>query len=238
MLFNYDLFLIQLVNYELTVYILIVVLPFVFEIELTETEIKDNALAFVLGGYETTQIILSKISYLLACHPSVQDKLCDEVDQICLDKNIDDTTNNGIPSMVNGNDISWEDLAEMKYLDAVFNESLRLMPPAPRIERRVPEDTYLTGTKYGDIFLPKDSFVCVSTHIHHDPDYWSEPDKFLPERFLPENKTDHHPYAHFPFALGPRNCIGYRFALMEIKQCLFNVLKKYKFQVSDGTKVR
>ena len=204
---------------------------FFFQTELTETEIKDNALAFVLGGYETTQIILSKIMYLLACHPEAQDKLCHEIDQICLDKNIDDNING------TGNDISWEDLAEMKYLDAVFNESLRMMPPAARIERRVPEDTYLTGTKYGDIFLPKDSFVCISTHVHRDPDYWSEADKFMPERFLPQNKHQHHPYAHFPFALGPRNCIGYRFALMEIKQCLFNVLKKYKFQVSQNTKV-
>ena len=63
--------------------------------------------------------------------------------------------------------------------------------------------------------------------LHREEEFWPEPDTFKPERFLPENKDSINPFAYLPFGNGPRNCIGMRFALMEIKSILARMLQKY-----------
>ena len=72
--------------------------------------------------------------------------------------------------------------------------------------------------------------------IHHDQSYFPDPDQFIPERFMPENSYRINPYTFLPFGKGPRNCVGMRFALMNIKTAVVNILAKYRFIRTQNTK--
>ena len=73
--------------------------------------------------------------------------------------------------------------------------------------------------------------------IHHDPDNFPNPEQFKPDRFMPENKSNIIPYTFLPFGTGPRNCVGMRFALMNIKTAVVNILAKYRFTRTENTKI-
>ncbi|KAL1765074.1 cytochrome P450 3A31 [Sigmodon hispidus] len=80
------------------------------------------------------------------------------------------------------------------------------------------------------------SVVLVPVYaLHQDPQYWTEPEEFHPERFSKENKESINPYVYLPFGNGPRNCIGMRFALMNMKLALTKVLQNFSFQPCKET---
>lgn len=101
--------------------------------------------------------------------------------------------------------LTFNELNDLKYMEMVIKESLRLYPSAPFIGRVLEEDLM---TKEGYL-LPKGVIVNIHIYdIHRNAKHWPEPDKFDPERFLPENCVNRHPCAFVPFSAGPRNCIG------------------------------
>ncbi|KAJ7372191.1 Thromboxane-A synthase [Desmophyllum pertusum] len=71
--------------------------------------------------------------------------------------------------------------------------------------------------------------------IHRDPDIWPEPEKFDPDRFLPEEAKKRPAFSYMPFGVGPRQCIGTRMALLELKIALVTILQKIKFERGVGT---
>jgi len=73
--------------------------------------------------------------------------------------------------------------------------------------------------------------------VHHNPEYYPEPEKWIPDRFMPENRDQLTPYTYMPFGLGPRNCVGMRFALMEAKTAIAYLVHKYKFIRTNNTTV-
>ena len=125
----------------------------------------------------------------------------------------------------------------MKYLDQVICETLRLYPPAPFLDRVCLKDYDL---KYDDkvIKITKGTMIWFpAAGFHHDPQYFPNPKKFDPERFSEENKANINMDAYMPFGTGPRNCIGSRFALMEVKAVLYYMLLNFSFEVCKKTKI-
>ena len=99
--------------------------------------------------------------------------------------------------------------------------------------REATEDCVLMGVK-----VKKGTAVFVPIYsIHRDPKIWPEPDKFDPMRFSPKAKQSRDPYTYLPFSHGPHNCIGMRFAQMEIKLALTRILKKFRFEVCPETDI-
>ncbi|XP_053766379.1 cytochrome P450 3A12 [Desmodus rotundus] len=184
---------------------------------LSDLELIAQSIIFIFAGYETTSTSLSFLMYLLATHPDVQQKL---------QKEIDATFPNKAPP-------TYDALIQMEYLDMVLNESLRLFPVVGRLERVCKKDVEING-----VFIPKGTGVIVPSFIlHQDPEYWSEPEEFRPERFSKSNKDSINPYAYLPFGNGPRNCIGMRFALMNMKVAAVRVLQNFSFKPCKETQI-
>ncbi|CAF0915034.1 unnamed protein product [Rotaria sp. Silwood1] len=167
---------------------------------------------FVIAGYETTSTALSYISYVLATHPNEQQKLQDEIDANFISKTEDDMP-------------SYDTVSQMEYLDMFIRETLRMYPILPMvINRQSSEDCHIKGIGT----IPAGTRIAIDMYrLHYDPDLWGpiDPQIFYPERFA----TKRHAMAWIPFGAGPRNCVGMRFALIEIKILLVRLLKTYSF---------
>ncbi|CAH7275266.1 cytochrome P450 3A31 [Phodopus roborovskii] len=184
---------------------------------LSDMEILAQSIIFIFAGYDTTSSTLAFTLYLLATHPDIQKKLQEEIDAT-------------LPNKARPN---YDKVMEMEYLDMVLNETLRLYPFGSRLERVCKQDVELDG-----VFVPKGSIVMVPVFaLHYDPQYWPEPEEFRPERFSKENKGSIDPYVYMPFGNGPRNCIGMRFALMNMKLALTKVLQNFSFQPCKETQI-
>lgn len=119
----------------------------------------------------------------------------------------------------------------------LFSEILRKWAPSPGIERFCVKDfTFDLDGK--NITIPKDHSVLIPAYAwHRDPKNFPNPEKFDPERFSEERIKDQNLNAYAPFGIGPRNCIGSRFALMNVKTVLYNMLLSFSFEVSEKTQI-
>nr|QUF59372.1 cytochrome p450 CYP3044B5 [Brachionus angularis] len=184
---------------------------------LTSEEIFSQAFLFLFAGYETSSIALNLISYNLATNPECQDLLCEEIDKL----------------IEKYGEVNYEMVHEMNYMNMVIDETLRMYPPAIRFDR-VADDDY----EYEGIKIKKGALVIVPIWaLHYDKEIYPDPEKFIPERFNEENKKLRENCTYLPFGAGPRNCIGMRFALLEIKFTLATILSKFKFVKCDKTPV-
>ena len=164
----------------------------------------------MIAGYETTSTALSYISYSLATHPEEQRKLQEHIDSYFKPE-----TEHTMPS--------YDTVSDMDYLDMFIRETLRMFPIAPSVvTRQSNEDFHIEG--YG--VLPAGTLVLADMYsLHFNADLWGplDPHEFHPERFA----TKRHQMAWIPFGAGPRNCIGMRFSMMEMKMLLVRLLKTY-----------
>uniref|UniRef100_A0A672FFS2 Thromboxane-A synthase n=1 Tax=Salarias fasciatus TaxID=181472 RepID=A0A672FFS2_SALFA len=184
---------------------------------ITEDEIIGQGFVFLVAGYETSSNTLAFTCYLLAIHPECQRKVQQEVD--------DFFTRHSSPDYSN--------VQELKYLDMVVSEALRLYPPVFRYARDIDQDCIVNGQ-----FLPKGATLEIPAgFLHHDPEHWLEPEKFIPERFTPEAKASRHPFVYLPFGAGPRNCVGMRLAQLEIRIALVHLFHKFSVVACSETEV-
>eukprot|EP00057_Strongylocentrotus_purpuratus_P011651 XP_011666125.1 PREDICTED: cytochrome P450 3A24 [Strongylocentrotus purpuratus] len=185
--------------------------------QLTMDEIFAQAVLFFVAGYETTNVTLGFLAYALATNPDIQDRLIEEVDEVTPTRD----------------SVDYNSIAKMSLLDMVVCETLRLYPPAVMGDRCCSE----THTVNGLTIEKGVQFLYSIYNIQRDPTLWPEPEKFDPSRFTKENRANRHPFAWIPFGAGPRNCIGMRFALMEIKMAVVRILQKYRFVPSPKTDI-
>ncbi|ODM95111.1 Cytochrome P450 9e2 [Orchesella cincta] len=179
-------------------------------------------IGFFFAGFSTTSNVIAWAAYVLAVHQDVQEKLRKELDE----KLFKDTKND---------DIDYDQLNEHVYLDMFLSEVLRKYPPLGRLERMCAKDYHdpETGLK-----ISKGSVVVIPVQgIHNDTRYYEHPDKFYPEHFTPEKKSERNSYTYLPFGHGPRNCIGMRFALVEVKSAIAHLVKNFKVEPTEKTPI-
>ncbi|KAI8421254.1 hypothetical protein MSG28_008309 [Choristoneura fumiferana] len=188
-------------------------------LEITESVIEAQAFLFYAAGYETTASTMGFMLYHLALQTEIQDKLRAEIDEY-LQKN-----NNLITLETVMNDLP--------YLEKVFDETLRMYPIVDTLQRSALEEYKLPGT---NVKVAKNQMVLIpALAIHHDEKYYPNPSKFDPDRFSPENVAARHPCAYLPFGVGPRHCIGMRFAQVQSRICVIRLLSKFRLEPSKNT---
>ncbi|KAL6446196.1 hypothetical protein ACFW04_001078 [Cataglyphis niger] len=179
------------------------------EVPLTEDELRAQVDTFMFEGHDTTAVAITWTLFLLGNNFEHQEKVHEELEEVFKDLKT--------PA-------SLKELSQLKYLDRIIKETLRLFPSVPMITRKLTKDIKMDGYT-----LPKGVTVILAINLlHKNPEVWSDPNKFDPDRFLPDNSKYRNPYAYVPFSAGPRNCIGQRFALLEEKTILTAILRKWR----------
>lgn len=185
---------------------------------ITFNELAAQAFVFFFAGFETTSTTLNFVMYELVNNLSIQETLRKEINTVLKEHN---------------DELTYEGIMEMKYMTKVINETLRKYPPLPLLARECVSDFQVPDS---DFIIKKGTEITISINgLHHNPEYYPEPEKFDPERFCEEQKSARHPYTYLPFGEGPRNCIGMRFAILQVKIVLASVLKDYKFTLDSKT---
>ena len=175
---------------------------------LSDKQLKQNIFLFFLAGHETTSGSLTFIIDFLSKNEKAQQKCREEVYRV----------------IGKENEPHYDTVKDLDYISAVIKESMRLSSPVGALSRVANEDTTLNG-----YFVPKGTIIfLVTEYTQKDPDIWENPDQFIPERWL-DDKQKVPPFAYMPFGAGPRVCIGFNFALLEMKIVLSMLLQRFAF---------
>ncbi|XP_005184050.1 probable cytochrome P450 4d14 [Musca domestica] len=178
---------------------------------LSDMDIREEVDTFMFGGHDTTTSSISFTLHLLSRHPEIQEKVLEEIYSVI------------------GEDkekpVTMKDLHELKYLECVIKESLRLYPSVPMIGRFIEEDIVLNG-----ITIPANTNITLLMYAAmKDPENFPKPEEFLPERFMcTDDANKINPFAYVPFSAGPRNCIGQKFAMAEMKSTISKILRHFE----------
>nr|UUB32640.1 cytochrome P450 CYP6DF1 [Dendroctonus rhizophagus] len=184
---------------------------------LTDNEIIAQCFIFFTAGFDTSSATMAFAMHELALQPDLQDRVREEVLQVCSKY---------------GGSITYEGTKELLLTGRVIAETLRKYPVLPNIPRICTKDYKIPNS---NVVLKKGTHIQLPVWgLHMDPDYYPDPHKFDPERFSDEAKATRPEFAYFPFGEGPRICIGARFAQLEAKLGLAALLKKGKFSVMPG----
>ncbi|KAF2879301.1 hypothetical protein ILUMI_26856 [Ignelater luminosus] len=189
------------------------------EIKFEGDRVVAQALMFYGAGFETTSGAMSFALYELCLHPTIQNKVREEIKLV----------------LSRYGSITYEALQELKYMDMVLSETLRKYPALPFLDRICVEDYKIPNT---DVVIEKGTSIFIPVFgLHYDPDYYPDPEKFDPERFSEINKGSNPACCYLPFGDGPRICIGAKFGLMEIKIGLVRILSEFEVKRSVDTPV-
>ncbi|KAH8371559.1 hypothetical protein KR093_008001 [Drosophila rubida] len=184
-------------------------------------ELAAQVFVFYLAGFETSSSTMSYALYELAQHQDIQDKLREDINAV-LEKH-------------NGK-MSYECIKDMRYLDQVISETLRLYTIVPFLERKALNDYVVPG--HPNYVIEKGTQVIIpACAIHRDEDFYPDPETFDPERFSAEQVATRDSVEWLPFGDGPRNCVGLRFGQMQTRVGLAQLIKNFKFSVCDQTEI-
>jgi len=177
---------------------------------MSDKQLRDEVLTFLLAGHETTALALSWTFHLLGQNPGVDEKLHAELQEV-------------LP----GRAPTFSDLPALTYTERVIKESMRLYPPAWSLARKAISDFELRGYT-----IPAGANIVMSQWIvHHDPKYFPDPELFNPDRWLDPAMQKLPRFAYFPFGGGARQCIGNSFAMMEAVLLLATIAQRFSLRV-------
>ncbi|KAG7503777.1 hypothetical protein JOB18_044750 [Solea senegalensis] len=178
---------------------------------LTDEEIQAEANTFMFAGHDSTASAICWTLYNLARHAHHQDKCREEVMDLMQGRDRED--------------IEWEDLSNLTFTTMCIRESLRLHSPVQAVTRKYSRDMMLPG----DRTVPEGAICLVSIYgTHHNPTVWTDPHEYNPLRFDPATTTSRASHAFIPFSSGPRNCIGQKFALAELRVVVALTLLRFR----------
>ncbi|GBP50388.1 Probable cytochrome P450 9f2 [Eumeta japonica] len=188
----------------------------------TINDLTAQAFIFFAAGFDTAGSAIVLAIHELAINPDIQQKLYEEIKQVSHDKRT----------------LTYEVIQEMKYLDMVMNETLRKWASALVLNCLCNKTYYLPPVREGakPYKVEKGTKVYnIVNSIHMDEKYYPDPERFKPERFSEENKKHIKPFTFMPFGMGPRHCIGARFAMLELKVFLYHLLLNFEILKYDKT---
>lgn len=176
--------------------------------QMTPDELRDNMLAFIVAGHETTALALSWSIHLLSLDQAAQEKARDEA-----------------RAVIGDGPAEGAHLSDLIFTGQVIDEALRLYPPAAFLARIALEHDRLCGRP----IIPGDILMLPIYALHRHQQLWENPDAFDPSRMEAQAQRARHRYQFLPFGAGPRICIGMGFAQMEAKLILATLLARYRF---------
>ncbi|XP_063437513.1 cytochrome P450 3A4-like [Mytilus trossulus] len=183
--------------------------------QLKDQEIVGHINSLIGGGIGTLNACLSFVIHMLAMNPTAQQKAFQEVIKIC-----------GYEKSP-----TFDDIQKMEYLQMILHETLRLLPCAPGVTRRVTEDCNINGVEF-----KKDVVVRVMTcTLYSDEKIYPQPEKFIPERFSPEEIQKRHAFSYLPYGQGPRMCPGLKFADLQVKVAMVKLLQRFVIKPCSQT---
>jgi len=184
---------------------------------LDDQQLRHEMMGLLIAGHETTANALTWTFYLLSQNQDSIERLRREVRQA-----------------LDGSTPTSADIPRLPYLRLVLDESLRLFPPAWIIGRRA-----IADDEIGGYHVPAGTVIAICIYtLHRHPAFWDTPDLFDPERFTPERSAGRHKYAYIPFSIGPRQCIGNSFALLEASLILASIAQRFELHLSPGIEVQ
>ncbi|KAF5288532.1 hypothetical protein FQA39_LY15400 [Lamprigera yunnana] len=192
--------------------------------EFTDEDITAQVITFFIAGFETISTALCYLTYYLAINPDVQKRLYDEINE----------------TLEESPKTTYETLTSMKYLECVISESLRINTPVGIVNRRCEKPYTIKPVNPTEkpVELNKGSIIWFPAGaLQKDEKYFPNPDRFDPERFNAENKSKINPFAYIPFGSGPRNCVGTRFATLEMKTIIVEILKHFEIVPNAKTEI-
>lgn len=180
-------------------------------------QLRGQVETLLLAGYETTANALTWTWYLLAQHPDSLQTLQAEVNTV-----------------LGGRKPTYHDLDQLQFTRMVFEEALRLYPPAWVLGRKALQDDWL-----GEFYVPAGTIIAISPYtVHRHPAYWDCPEEFFPERFADRRAASRHRFAYLPFGAGQRKCIGNNMAMIEAQLIIAMLAREFSFQLVSSQPVK
>ena len=171
---------------------------------LSDQDICNELIVFMLGGHDTTATTLAYALWALGRHRDLQDRVAAEVADI------------------GDRELTPDDVPRLGYTVQVLHEALRLCPPAAAVGRMATRDIEVDGYR-----VEAGTMLAVGTYaLHRDPALWDNPLAFDPDRFSPENSKGRDRWQFIPFGAGPRSCIGDHFAMLEATLALATIIRR------------
>ncbi|MDY6998307.1 MAG: cytochrome P450 [Actinomycetota bacterium] len=178
---------------------------------LSDDDIGDDLLIFMLAGHDTTATALTYALWILGHHPEVQDRVAAEA------------------AGIGDRQLTPDDVPGLSYTVQVLREALRLCPPAAGVGRLAVRDIEVAGYR-----VEAGSLLAVGIYaLHRDPALWPDPDRFDPDRFTPEAMKRRDRWHFVPFAAGARSCIGEHFAMLETTLALATIVRSMRIVSRD-----
>ena len=175
-------------------------------------ELRTEIIGFFLAGHETTANALTCIFYEVSKRPDVQNKIFQEVSRF-------------------EQDVTFEEISQLKYVENVIKEVLRIHPIVQRTTRCTAHDTQVLGHT-----IPQGTWLMLNIGgLHVKEEYWNEPHVFNPDRWETDTIV---PGSYLPFGDGPRNCIGQKMALLEMKVILASLFRRYRIKLVPDQEIQ